>query len=149
MDVNDPGFQNLPSFLAETQCKNPTDLQKSNWQSMKNTEANFFQWMALNPQIEKNFQNVMMAYSASKPSVAEIFPMENLMTDWKQDRPLFVDVGGSSGHDIENLRLRYRDLPSGSLVLQDLEGPIQNARTQEPIKAMVHDILTPQPIKGE
>lgn len=124
MNVNSPGFRNLPFFLADTAYKNPEDLSKSNWQHMNKADPNFFQWLESNSSISQDFGQVMMAYSASKPTLTEVYPIENLLTGWKKGAPLLVDVGGSHGHDIEKLRARLQEPPPGSLIVQDLEGPI-------------------------
>ena len=149
MDVNYPGFRHLPSFLADRTYQNPTSLSDSNWPPAIGTDKTFFEWLAANPKVGQDFQNLMMAASASKLRLDEIYPLDRLLTGWNKSQPLIVDVGGSSGHDIRNLDLQHRDLSPGSLVLQDLKGPIETAKVQDSIKTMVHDFLQPQPIKGK
>lgn len=58
-----------------------------------------------------------------------------------------VDVGGNIGHDILNFQNKYKLAP-GRLVLQDRPEVIANTIVDNSIKAMAHDIMTPQPIKN-
>ena len=62
--------------------------------------------------------------------------------------PLIVDVGGSLGHDLAAFKAKHPELP-GRLVLQDLPTVISQVDRARPgIEPMVHDFLTPQPVKG-
>lgn len=64
---------------------------------------------------------------------------------------LFVDVGGSTGPQSLTLRKRFPDLP-GRVIIQDRPEVVEQAKAQlassANIEAEVHDIFTPQPIKG-
>lgn len=63
---------------------------------------------------------------------------------------LFVDIGGSTGPQSRILRQRYPHL-AGRVILQDRPEIIDQARTDldfAGIEAEVHDIFTPQPVKG-
>ena len=95
-----------------------------------------------------NFQNVMTAYAASKPSWTDIYPVQHLVSSLKPGVPLVVDVGGGKGHDLEKLRSTYPNLPPGSLVLQDQASVVEAASLHGSITTMAHDFFTPQPVKG-
>lgn len=148
VDINGPGFGSLPAFLADTKYADPQDLTHSNWQKHTNSDLNFFEWLAANPKPSEEFNYTMMAYAASKPTFGELYASDNLINGWDKQAPLLVDMGGSSGHDIEQFRAQNKGLPKGSLVLQDLAGPIGEAQIQPPVEAQVHDFLEPQPVKG-
>ena len=61
-----------------------------------------------------------------------------------------VDVGGGKGHDLQKLALKYPNSP-GKLVLQDLKGPIDEAKASnldDQIVTMEYDFFNEQPIQG-
>ena len=60
-----------------------------------------------------------------------------------------MDLGGGGEHNIKRVSSICRDLPTAGLVLQDLEGPIKEAKVRQLVRAEVHDIFTPQLVKGK
>ena len=75
MDINFPGFNHLPAFLAHTKYVKPHGVANSNWQALKGTSLNFFEWMGANPKVGHDFQQTMVAYGASKPSLDMVYPL--------------------------------------------------------------------------
>jgi len=65
--------------------------------------------------------------------------------DDDDDDVVVVDVGGNIGHDILGFQQKY-NLKPGRLVLQDRPEVIAITIVDSSIKAMAHDIMTPQPI---
>ena len=68
----------------------------------------------------------------------------------KDDEPLYVDVGGNVGYDLQTFKQRFPGC-RGRLILQDLPENISKARdilAGTGIECMEHDFFTPQPIKG-
>uniref|UniRef100_A0A093VUY4 Demethylsterigmatocystin 6-O-methyltransferase n=2 Tax=Talaromyces marneffei PM1 TaxID=1077442 RepID=A0A093VUY4_TALMA len=63
--------------------------------------------------------------------------------------PLLVDVGGSTGHDLQEFRRKHPEV-QGKFVLQDLPEVIEKAKllVSTEIEAMEHDFFKEQPIKG-
>ena len=60
-----------------------------------------------------------------------------------------VDVGGNNGHDLQQLKEKYPNLP-GRLILQDTPEVINGVKGIEGVfEPTVHDFFTPQPVKGE
>ena len=66
------------------------------------------------------------------------------------DAVLFVDVGGSKGHEAISFYTAYPDIP-GHLILQDLPSVINKFRKDpsQCIELMPYDFFTTQPIKGQ
>uniref|UniRef100_A0A093VD22 Demethylsterigmatocystin 6-O-methyltransferase n=1 Tax=Talaromyces marneffei PM1 TaxID=1077442 RepID=A0A093VD22_TALMA len=62
--------------------------------------------------------------------------------------PLLVDVGGSTGHDLQEFRRKHPEV-QGKFVLQDLPEVIEKAKllVSTEIEAMEHDFFKEQPIK--
>jgi hypothetical protein len=65
------------------------------------------------------------------------------------DAVMLVDIGGSIGHDLEDVLLKYPEIP-GRLILQDLPMVIENATQLNPrIEKMYHDFNQEQPVNGQ
>jgi hypothetical protein len=79
------------------------------------------------------------------------FPVEEeMIKGLKQDEKAvtMVDVGGSLGHELLELKKRYPEL-SGRLILQDLLETIKDVAETKVFEPVVHDFFTPQPIEGK
>lgn len=148
--ITGPGFMSLPAFLSSMKHRNPSDPHHSNWQHLRQDEYNFFQWINKDPEIARMFQTVMGQYSANKPFLTALYPIDELVkrSSAKADRAILVDVGGGAGHDLERVRECFPQLPEGSLVLQDVPEVLSQTTMKPPIIAMAHNMFDPQPIKG-
>lgn len=87
----------------------------------------------------------MQGYSSTNDPWFEVYPVESLLNEGEDI--VVVDVGGNVGHDILAFQQKY-NLAPGKLVLQDRPEVIANTIVDSSIKAMAHDIMTPQPIKN-
>lgn len=76
----------------------------------------------------------------------DVAPFQDVSVE--SERALFVDVGGSIGHQCARLKQKFPDL-KGRIVLQDLEETIKNAPPIEGVEMMSHDFFKAQPIKGK
>ncbi len=79
------------------------------------------------------------------------FPVkEEVIKGLEQDEKAvtMVDVGGSLGHELLELKKRYPELP-GRLVLQDLPETIKGVAETKVFEPAVHDFFTPQPVEGK
>jgi O-methyltransferase domain len=149
--VNLPMFRSLPYFLASQNFKNPTDVNNGNWQFKKDSSNNFFQDVALNPDMGRDFHAAMMCHSKYNLTPwPEVYPTDTVLEAAKEkpDVKLVVDIGGSKGHDLEKFLLRHPDIPAGSLVLQDLPDVVKDLQINSAIAVQAYDFFTPQPIKG-
>lgn len=90
----------------------------------------------------------MRAQRMSTPNCFSFFNLKELCKDWPADRPVFVDVGGGTGHQCIAVKQKFPDL-SGRIVLQDLPAPISEAKLPNGIEKMVYDFFTRQPVKGK
>ena len=61
---------------------------------------------------------------------------------------MFVDVGGGYGHEVQEIKKRYPDLP-GRMILQDLPETISQITAAPNTEAMAYNFFTPQLIRGE
>ena len=77
----------------------------------------------------------------------DVVPFTEAAASVEPDRALFVDVGGSIGHQCARLKAKYPNLP-GRIILQDLEETISNAPPIKGVEFMVHNFFNLQPVKG-
>ena len=95
----------------------------------------------------------MAGYHQGRPSWMDdgFYPIEGRILPELKDDPdavTIVDVGGSIGHDLRELKEKMPKIP-GRFILQDLSHVIEQAMDLPTgIEATVHDFWTPQPVKG-
>jgi demethylsterigmatocystin 6-O-methyltransferase len=144
--VSIPGYQALPDFIRQYNYQNTTG-GKCAWQKAANTDLDFFPWARQHPEVLKWFQGLMSVPRSG--NWLDVVPFDDtLQSKAFGNRPVFVDIGGSIGHQCARLISRYPKL-SGRIILQDLPETIRNAPPINGVKAMVHDFFKPQPIKGK
>lgn len=140
----------MPEVLLRTR-KSP-DTDPVIFKEALGQEYTMFSYLAAHPDVYHDFSNWMGVMSrVSQTNWYDIYPVrERLLADADSspDSPLFVDVGGSYGHDIEDFRSRFPDA-KGQLIVQDLPKVIDGITSLDPtIKRMHHDFFTPQPVIG-
>lgn len=147
--VNVPMFRTLPEYLKKSGYRNPTDSYNCNWQFLNGSKENVFESLVANPVAAREFNDAMESHSKYNLTPwPEIYPTGTLLANYKLDRPLVVDVGGSKGHDLIKFHIRHPGTPAGSLVLQDLPGILSELDIPDIISVKPHDFLTPQPVRG-
>jgi hypothetical protein len=111
----------------------------------------FLEWVPQHPEVLASFQQWMVAQRDGHTNWLDFYPFEKHVVDnFDENDPdgvLLVDMGGSMGQEILEIQRRYPQLP-GCMVLQDLPSTIEKFTPSEGMQAMVHEIFTPQPIKG-
>ena len=143
-----PCWQVLPEFLADTKYQNPTDSTHTPFQKAHGTDLPPFLWLQDKPVYLKNFSAWMTASREGQNIFLDVFPFEKELTsDSKPETPLFVDVGGSIGHQCVALKRKLPNTP-GRVILQDLPPVIAHAIPAEGVEPMAHDFMTEQPVKG-
>ena len=143
----------LPEYLAKTGYKCPDSATDGPFQYAHDTKLESIEWKKQRPPIIQSFANHMSGYRQGRPSWMDedFYPVqEGLGRGFKteMDAVMLVDVGGSIGHDLIELKAKHPQLP-GRLILQDLPHIIEKAPELEGIEVMEHDFYTPQPIKGK
>ncbi|CAJ2510507.1 Uu.00g133160.m01.CDS01 [Anthostomella pinea] len=115
-------------FLGKTEYKTPQSMSDGPLQYAYNTKLNMFehlQWM------DEDF-----------------FPVKELIdgADTSDGSAFLVDIGGSTGHDIEEFLQKHPNAP-GRLILEDLPVVIgQIESLDEKIERVPHDFYTEQPV---
>ncbi|RDW61789.1 uncharacterized protein DSM5745_10461 [Aspergillus mulundensis] len=142
---------NLPSYLAKTAYREPTDAISNNYTDSDPEHLNFFTRLQKSPSHYEAFTGHMEAWTAWKTPWTRVYDTGKLLQGANLDAaPFVVDVGGNTGIDIGHVLAKHPDLPAGSLVLQDLPEIIEVAKGQVDgkITAMVHDFFNEQPVTG-
>jgi hypothetical protein len=135
----------LPNFVESINFQNPDDVHNS----FTNTfGAPIWEWLKANPASERLISVVMRAYALNRSAVSEIYPTEKLFQNARDDTIIFVDIGGSIGHDTTSFAKAHSSKP-GKLILQDRQAVIDSIDNLDPaIDKQAYDFFTPQPVKG-
>jgi hypothetical protein len=141
---------NLPKYLAKIGYKEPQDVKDSNYADWCPEKLDFFSKCMAEPTYQDAFSGFMRGWTTYKQPWPEVFDTGSLLDGADlESAPLCVDIGGHHGVDISRLLDRHQDLPSGSLVLQDLpECLAEVTGLSGKIIIMPHNMFDPQPIKG-
>lgn len=149
-DTANPAFQELPRYLAQTAYQNPTSFTDGAFQRGHRTDLIAFDYIHGDPTRSAGFNLFMKAQRGSQVKCFGIYPFEEESKGWQAEKPLFVDVGGGSGHQTAAFKERYPNLP-GRVILQDLPRAVEDGKAVVPedVERMAHDFFKPQPVKGK
>lgn len=109
--------------------------------------------MADHPETFQAFHHYIHGIRAHRPHWFQMYPVkERLISGLKSDgdSSVFVDIGGSTGQGLEDLRVAVPEF-SGRLVLQERLDVIKTAKAlgrDSRIELQPHDFFEEQPIKG-
>ena len=146
-----------PEYFTQCNWQNPNDIRDSVFQHAYDAKGQtYFEWGSVNgtPPVTFQFGQMLTAWSRGRRHWMDsgYYPVhDRLITGVKSDPSavFLVDVGGNNGHDLQQLKEKFPDIP-GKLVLQDLPGVIDGVKGVEGVfEPTVHDFFTSQPVKGE
>ncbi len=148
-DICNPAFQEMPRYLVQTGYKNPTSFTDGMFQRGNKTDLITFDFIHGDPSRSARFNLFMKAQRGSQTKCFFTYPFEEESKGWSAEKPLFVDVGGGSGHQTAAFKEQWPNLP-GRVILQDLPEPVEDAKAVVPgdVERMAHDFFNPQPIRG-
>lgn len=146
------GALNLPDWLQSNQWRDPVGIMPTAWTSSIPTDKHPYEYLAENPWAMKLALAHLRNQREGRPLFFDALDFKKRFgQDTESSTVLFVDVGGSTGSQSLTLRKRYPDLP-GRVLIQDRPEFVKHAEEQltdsDKIEVEVHDIFTPQPIKG-
>ena len=130
--------------MQQTRFQTPPGTECA-WQQSVKTDMDFFPYYKQRPEQLSYFQKLM-----SVPRDGEWFdvvPFAEEAANVSSDHALFVDIGGSIGHQSKRLRLKYPTL-SGRVIVQDLPESVNVATPAQGVEFMAYDFFTPQPVHG-
>ncbi|KAF2730937.1 S-adenosyl-L-methionine-dependent methyltransferase [Polyplosphaeria fusca] len=146
-------YQATPAYLDKHGYKDLNDAHNTVFQAAHDTTQTPFEWISSRPEAYANFNTYMAARNADQVSWLQNYPVHKDISptdpNINPERVLFVDVGGGIGHQATDFRAKYKEIP-GRVLNQDLAFPIKQAKGigAPGVEHMVHDIFTPNPIKG-
>ncbi|KAH7076143.1 S-adenosyl-L-methionine-dependent methyltransferase, partial [Paraphoma chrysanthemicola] len=143
------GIAAIPEYLAENGYKNPTDAHDAPFNLAFDFKGKtYFDLMAQpgNERLADAFNKTMeMNKSQDDAKFINSYPAAERLKQDDPDRVLFVDIGGSLGHQVRKFAETYPSL-AGKLVLEDLPEVIEQAiDVPSSITKIGHDFFTPQP----
>lgn len=130
--------------MEQTRFQTPPGT-KCAWQQSVKTDMDWFPYYKQHPEQLSYFQKLM-----SVPRDGEWFdvvPFAEEAANVIPDRALYVDIGGSIGHQSKRLRSKYPTL-SGRVIVQDLPETINKSTPAPGVEFMAYDFFTPQPIQS-
>lgn len=143
-----PAIAAMPEYFMKNGYQNPTDSYDSPFNLGFNCKGNLFDLMARpeNKRYSEAFNQIMeMQKIANDDSFHPGYPAGERLKNDDPERVLFVDVGGSMGHQVRKFAAKYPSLP-GKLVLEDLPQVVERAvDVPDTIQKIGHDFFKPQP----
>lgn len=140
-------YQALPGYLKENGYRNPIDEKNTAFQVAFDTPLNSFAWFASHPENLKNFNTYMALRRKPEATWLSVYPVEKEAVNWPAEKGLYVNIGGSIGHQCAQFKEKYPNL-QGRVVLQDLPHSVANALPTPGVENMAHDMFEPQPVTG-
>jgi hypothetical protein len=146
------GALNLPDWLEKIEYKDPIGMFPTAWTSTLNiADKHPYAWLADNPWALELAQAHMRVQRENRPLFFDALNFEERFAqNTDSETILFVDVGGSTGPQSRELKKRFPNL-EGRVLLQDRPEIVAQANDELKklgIEAEVHDIFTPQTVKG-
>ncbi|KAG4219971.1 hypothetical protein PC116_g31550, partial [Phytophthora cactorum] len=142
-----PQCQCLPDYLRDTGYKNPVDDTKTAFQMAHHMSIGPYSWFASNPTQLAHFNTYMALRRKSDATWLSVYPVATEAANWPAEKGLYVNIGGSIGHQCAQFKEKYPML-QGRVVLQDLPHSIARALPTPGVENMAHDMFKPQPIIG-
>jgi hypothetical protein len=152
-----PGLAKLPEYLALTSYTNPGCLPGTStpFQYGNATPLTFYQALATDEKARNGFddqmkRHVVMERARTQTRFASIYDFEAEIGGlvMEAEDVALVNVGGSQGHVLEDVRRHLPDL-KGRLVLEELPETLESVRVPEGVEAVPYNFLEAvQPVKG-
>ena len=146
-DTLGPVYQALPDFLLTNRYQDITDNANTAFQVGHKTDLPAFNWFVEHSQAAAYFNEYMMHRRKDQPICWDVYPVEQEAQDWNPEATVLVDIGGNIGHQCAEFKKKFPKV-KGHVVLEDLAGPIGMALATPGVQKKIHDVFTPQPIKG-
>lgn len=145
-NVTMPANQVLPKYLKEKGYQNRTGGDAP-FNMSQGTKLPVFSW-----EKAEGREDLLKGYHCfmSLPRPTEwfdVFPMQGAENLLPANKKIFVDVGGSTGHQCRRLLAKYPQL-KGRVVLEDLPQVIQVAQCIEGCEFVGCDMFDGQPVQG-
>lgn len=141
----------FPHFLRRTNYRNPSNPNETAFHLGMQTDQDLLKWLESHPDYSVNFNMWMSTQRETKPIFLDVLDFPSKIGPSDESTVLFVDIGGSRGHQSIAVRQPYPDLP-GRIIVQDIPRVVAEVTANplpgfENIEIIEHDRFTPQPLK--
>lgn len=109
----------FPQFLSKNGYQNTTDPGNTAWQIGHQTGDAPFPWLTQHPDLLNLFLAFLALGREGLRPFLDVVDMKELTKGADASTPIFVDVGGATGHQCIAVRDRYPDL-AGRIILEDM-----------------------------
>ncbi|KAI6378425.1 hypothetical protein MCOR25_002291 [Pyricularia grisea] len=142
----------MPEFLKNNGYKTPSDDSNTIFHHSYKTKLSPFEWMAQTKNKEQLelFHKFMALRRQANLTWLTVYPVRQEIgqsADLNPERALYVNMGGSIGHQCAQFKEKYPDIP-GRVILQDLPEVVAQAMNTPGVENMGHDFFNLQPVKG-
>ncbi|GAB1216887.1 hypothetical protein ATERTT37_006106 [Aspergillus terreus] len=142
-EIASPSFYELPKFLASTKYKNPTGGSKVAFQQAFNFDGNFFSFLDEHRDKLAMYDRHMQLQRNSPTDWPKLLSVVKEVESTDPKELFFVDIGGGSGRQVEELRKQYPEA-KGRFILQDLGSVIAMARNIPEKDKFCYNVMEPQ-----
>lgn len=142
-----PAYRALPAHLKKTGYRNPEDDLHAAFQDAFGIDEHVYAWFASHPDNLKYFNDFMALRRNSDLSWLSVYPVREATAGWDADKAVYINIGGSIGHQCAEFKAAYPDVP-GRVILQELPHSIAQALQTPGVENMMHNFWDPQPVKG-
>ncbi|KAK3360905.1 S-adenosyl-L-methionine-dependent methyltransferase [Lasiosphaeria ovina] len=142
-----PQYLAIPEYLKKNGYKSPTDELHTVFQDAYKTDKHAYAWFGDNPANLVYFNDFMALRRESDLSWLSVYPVEAATKGWHAEAPVYVNIGGSIGHQCAQFKAVHPNVP-GRVILQDLPHSIAQALPTPGVENMVHNFWNPQPVHG-
>lgn len=143
-----PILLHAPAFLRKNGFKDQTQTSNA---CLDLHGANFFEYLARDPQEMATFQSAMAIQESLPPETIPQYPFSDSFDEISPDSVHIIDIGGGRGFFLQDLLTKHPSIP-GRLILQEYASVIFDAKSSNhmhpQIELMPHDATHPQPIHG-
>ncbi|KAL1793217.1 hypothetical protein ACET3X_008199 [Alternaria dauci] len=108
----------FPEYLEKHNYELTTDIKNGPYQYAFGTDVDMFRYFEAHPPLGQQFNNHMGGYRQDRPSWMDsnFYPVQERLIDdmdTSKDAALLVDIGGGYGHDIQEFKNKYPQVPAG------------------------------------
>ena len=135
-----------PTYFRDQGYRNPPNAFACPWQYAMQTEKSYFDWLAANPTVARNFHMMLQGYSWSMSNWVSWTPTEKFFEEDDLGTTFLVDIGGSTGHDVQ-VFLQKHPSTRNRLICQDLKEVVEAAESAPEITMMAHNFFEQQPVQ--
>lgn len=144
----------MPEYFKSNKYTSPADAHTGPLQFAFNTNMESYAYWKLTPSFAENF-NVFMSGKFTSETQSQPWldycPIQQNIVDGFDEKigdAMFVDVGGSFGHVVQDFKRKFPAAP-GRFIVEDLKDVIADIKTLDAdIEAIPYDFFTPQPVIG-